>query len=222
MTTIHKEGIRIVTTIITFFVLLSVSFFLIFGNNIGAYIFTAILLILSVFTAFFFRNPKRNGIEYSQDQIISPCDGKVVIVERVYEPEYLNREVLQISVFMSIFNVHVNWFPTKGVVKHYKYHPGKYLVAWHPKSSTLNERTTVVIDNNGTDILVRQIAGLVARRIVCYAKEGVEATQDKEIGFIKFGSRMDIFLPLESEVKVKVGDIVTGTKTLLAQLNSNN
>lgn len=219
MTTIHKEGIRIILTIVTIFVILSLAVFFLIDNHIVSYVIISIFIILSIFTLYFFRNPKREPVTCDLSTIISPCDGKVVIVEEVEESEYFNRKVLQISVFMSIFNVHVNWFPVKGVVKYVKYHPGKYLVAWHPKSSVLNERTTVVIQNGENEVLVRQIAGLVARRIVCYANEGMDSSPEKQIGFIKFGSRMDIFLPLDTKVHIKPGDTVVGSQTLLATIN---
>lgn len=164
----------------------------------------------------FFRNPVRKTI-INPEHIIAPADGKVVIVDEVEEPEYFRGKRLQISVFMSPLNVHVNRSPVSGQVRYYRYHPGDYLVAWHPKSSTHNERTTVVVETQqGHMVLFRQIAGAVARRIVCYVKEGDRVTQGAEYGFIKFGSRVDIFLPPGSEARVKPGDIVWGGETVLA------
>ncbi|HPI45702.1 MAG TPA: phosphatidylserine decarboxylase, partial [Tenuifilaceae bacterium] len=133
--------------------------------------------------------------------------------------EFLKTKCIQVSVFMSVWNVHINWFPIKGIIKYYKYHPGEYLVAWHPKSSTHNERTTVVVErNDGVSILLRQIAGAVARRIICYAKEGNSVEQCSEMGFIRFGSRVDIFLPLDSKVEVKIGQKTTGNSTIIATI----
>ncbi len=166
----------------------------------------------------FFRSPR---ITISQDEqmVLCPADGKVVVIEEVEEPEFLKDKRIQISVFMSPINVHVNRNPISGVVKYFKYHPGKYLVAWHPKSSTDNERTTVVIENQvGIPVLFRQIAGAMARRIVWYVKEGQNVHQGDQFGFIKFGSRVDIFLPLGSKVTVGLGEKVKGGRTILAEL----
>ena len=148
--------------------------------------------------------------------IFAPCDGRIVQINRVFEPEYLKTDCLQISIFMSPNNVHVNWYPIAGVVEYMKYHKGKYLVAWHPKSSELNERTTIVINNGTHRALVRQIAGFVARRIVCYAKAGAQAEQNTQLGFIKFGSRIDVFLPLSVKVNVQIEQKVVGSQTILA------
>jgi phosphatidylserine decarboxylase len=149
--------------------------------------------------------------------VIAPADGKMVIIEDVEEPEYFKGKRLQLSIFMSPLNVHVNRNPVTGTVKFFKYHPGKYLVAWHPKSSTLNERTTVVVENEaGIPVLYRQIAGAVARRIRWYIKEGDPVVQGQEYGFIKFGSRIDIFLPVGTKVNVNINDKVRGGETVLA------
>jgi phosphatidylserine decarboxylase len=143
-----------------------------------------------------------------------------VVIEEVEEPEYFEGKRKQISIFMSPFNVHVNRMPVEGSISYYKYHPGKYLVAWHPKSSTENERTTVVAKmNNGTEVLFRQIAGALARRIKCYVQQGQKLEQGQEFGFIKFGSRVDIFLPLDAVINVKIDDVTKGGKTVIAQLN---
>jgi phosphatidylserine decarboxylase len=151
--------------------------------------------------------------------VLCPADGKVVVIEKTMEREYLKDVRIQVSVFMSPVNVHINRNPISGVVKYFKYNPGKYLVAWHPKSSTENERTTVVIENkSGVAILFRQIAGAMARRIVWYVKEGDVVDQGEQFGFIKFGSRVDVFLPLESEIKVGIGQVVKGGLTVLAEL----
>lgn len=174
------------------------------------------LLLLTVLQ--FFRSPLRK-ITVSEDTILCPADGKVVIVEEAEEPEYFKDRRLQVSIFMSPINVHVNRNPVSGLVSYFKYHPGKFLVAWHPKSSSLNERTTVVVrTGGGHEILFRQIAGALARRIVWYVKEGQEVTQGDEFGFIKFGSRVDLFLPLGTKVDVKVGEHVIGGKTVIGTM----
>lgn len=166
----------------------------------------------------FFRNPVRQWTK-EDAMVIAPADGKVVVIEKTFEPEYLKTECIQLSIFMSPINVHVNRYPISGKVLYYQYHAGKKLVAWHPKSSTENERTTIVIQHSsGKKILIRQIAGLLARRIVCYAKENSQVSQCDELGFIKFGSRVDVFLPLESEVLVQLNEIVQGGVTRLAKL----
>ena len=151
--------------------------------------------------------------------LVSPADGKVVVIEETFEPEYFKDSRLQVSIFMSPLNVHVNRSPIDGVVKYMKYHPGKYLVAWHPKSSTDNERTSLVIGNSSMSILLRQVAGAVARRICYYVKEGQDVKQNEEFGFIRFGSRVDIYLPLGTEVDVKIGQAVQGGITVLAHLS---
>lgn len=165
----------------------------------------------------FFRIPKRN-FTIGEQLIISPCDGKVVVIEETFEPEYFNDKRIQVSIFMSPLNVHVNRYPMSGIVDYVKYHQGKYLVAWHPKSSTENERSTIVVKNNRADILIRQIAGAVARRIVVYSKKEDQAIQNEELGFIKFGSRVDLFLPLGTKINVQIGDIVQGGISTIATL----
>jgi len=218
MTYIHKEGWKIILT--TFAIVLSI-------NLITNLVFNAspatswIVFILSAiffgFVTYFFRNPKRNIIT-DDDKIICPADGKVVVIEEVYEPEYFEEKRLQISIFMSPSNVHVNRTPIAGEVKYAKYHEGKYLVAWHPKSSTENERTSIVIDNGSVDVLMRQIAGKVARRIVYYLDEGDKVSQGSEVGFIKFGSRVDLFLPLNTKINVHIGQKVKGGITVIGEL----
>lgn len=175
-------------------------------------------LVFFILIVQFFRFPLRRPTK-EKDTVIAPADGKVVVIEEITETEYFNDKRRQISIFMSPMNVHVNWYPIKGKVVYSKYHPGKYLVAWHPKSSTENERTTVVIeDEKGRKVLVRQIAGAVARRIVCYSKEGDMADQGDQIGFIKFGSRVDIILPLDAEILIDLEKKTTGSITELARL----
>ena len=206
----HKEGFRIIT--ITFLAVVAVvisadqyisSLWMSKGIQIVALVF--LILVLQ-----FFRNPKRKALE-SETQIIAPADGKIVIIKEVEEPEYFHDKRLQVSIFMSPFNVHVTRYPATGEIKLSKYHPGKYLVAWHPKSSELNERTTIVIDHpNYGSILYRQIAGAVARRIVNYAKAGDKAIQGHDAGFIKFGSRIDLFLPIGTPLRVGLNEHVKG------------
>jgi phosphatidylserine decarboxylase len=215
---IHKEGHQIILTAFVILVILaSVTAFLLSGLLI---LMCAILLALAgmfIFIVRFFRYPQR-PISFGIENIICPADGKVVAIEEVEEKEYFKGKRIQVSVFMSPNNVHLNFFPIAGKVVYSKYHSGKYLVAWHPKSSEENERTTVVIQGEGKHIvLMRQIAGAVARRIVCYAKENQLAEQGGEMGFIKFGSRVDLFLPLDTIVDVKIGQIVTGRTTVIGR-----
>lgn len=176
-----------------------------------------IMFLLWFWIIWFFRLPKRAHTT-GENIAVAPADGKVVVIEETFEPEYFKDKRLQVSIFMSPLNVHVNRNPISGVVKYMKYHPGKYLVAWHPKSSTENERTTVVIGNEKNTILMRQIAGALARRICCYVKEGDMVKQNDEFGFIRFGSRVDIYFPIGTQIDVKIGDITQGGVTTLAHL----
>jgi phosphatidylserine decarboxylase len=178
-------------------------------------VITFALFLLWFWVVAFFRMPIRNMV-HGETKIIAPADGKVVVIEEAFEPEYFKEKRLQVSIFMSPINVHVNRNPVSGVVKYMKYHKGKYLVAWHPKSSTENERTTIVLGNDNGDILMRQIAGALARRICFYVKEGDVVTQNEEFGFIKFGSRVDLFLPLGTRVDVKIGDVVKGGVSVIS------
>lgn len=214
---VHKEGFP--TIAITFVVLLVLNLVFYFTvRNIpvqwmlGSVSFVFWLMIVS-----FFRLPHRK-MTYGDALVIAPADGKVVVIEETEEPEYFKDRRLQISIFMSPANVHVNRNPVSGTIRLSKYHAGKYLVAWHPKSSTENERHTVVIGSSHGDILVRQIAGAMARRIVNYSKEGTMVKQNEEMGFIKFGSRVDVFLPLGTPVKVQLNQAVKGGQTILAAL----
>lgn len=182
-------------------------------------VFTVISAVLFLLVLNFFRSPKRRFPGNRDRVVVSSVDGTVVALEKVFEPEYLNREVIQLSVFMTIFNVHANWFPVDGTVELVRHHPGRFLSAYLPKSSTENERSTIVIRTpQGHDVLVRQIAGAVARRIVTYAEPGETASIEDHMGFIKFGSRVDIFLPLDTEIFVKIGDKTTGGVTEVARL----
>jgi phosphatidylserine decarboxylase len=213
---IHNEGFKIIT--LFFLLLAGIDFVLIYFipiTWIWSILVTASVIFFYLIVSFF-RVPKRT-VTIDGNKILAPSDGKVVVIEEVQETEFLNDKYTQISIFMSPLNVHCQWYPINGIVKYFKYHPGKYLVAWHPKSSTENERTTIVVeDKEGRQILFRQIAGAVARRIVYFGKEGEEARQDKEAGFIKFGSRIDVFIPLKSTIDVKIGENVVGSQTVLA------
>ena len=213
----HKEGYTIITIsfiIIALINLLSATYIdsELISKSIGLITIIVLILILQ-----FFRNPKRKT-ELNDKLIISPVDGKVVAIEKVHEKEYFKDERIQISIFMSPLNVHVTRYAASGSIKFSKYHPGKYLVAWHPKSSEKNERTTIVINTKiFGEILYRQIAGAVARRIVNYAKVGNDVVQGKDAGFIKFGSRVDLFLPLDSKIKVELNQVVKGGEDTIAE-----
>lgn len=214
--TIHREGKATLIIALLFGVCLSAGGYLVMPLLIYPCLFVSAILFL--FFLYFFRRPAR--IPYVKDGfLVAPADGKVVVIEETEENEYFNEKRLQVSIFMSPFNVHINWYPIAGLIKFFKYHPGKHLVAWHPKSSTDNERTTVVLDTGKTEILMRQIAGALARRIVCYAKESTKVAQCSELGFIKFGSRVDLFLPLGTEVDVSIGQKVTGSQTIIGKLH---
>ena len=212
----HKEGTPsiLLGTIFTAIVLLLSDKF-IDTNWIKMLIQLSALLFLIIILQFF-RNPKRTAIA-NENYILAPVDGKVVVIEEVYEGEYFKDKRLQISIFMSPINVHVTRYPLSGIVKFSKYHPGKFLVAWHPKASEENERTTVVIENKTFGaILYRQIAGALARRIVNYAEEGMQIIQGADAGFIKFGSRVDLFLPLGTTINVELNQKAIGGKTIIA------
>ncbi|MBK6273271.1 MAG: phosphatidylserine decarboxylase family protein [Saprospirales bacterium] len=217
-TYIHKEGWKIVLS--TFAIVLAINLitnFLLHAGPFFSWTVFALTFSFFCFVTYFFRNPKRTIIT-DDNKIICPADGKVVVIEEVFEPEYFEDKRLQVSVFMSPANVHVNRAPIAGDVKYSKYHDGKYLVAWHPKSSTENERTSIVIDNGSVDVLVRQIAGKVARRIVYYLEEGDTIEQGADFGFIKFGSRVDLFLPLDTKINIKLGQKVKGGITIIGEL----
>ena len=216
---IHKEGrVSVLTTLFVFAVIICIIF-LSFGFRIIPIILAVALLVLFCFIAFFFREPHREVAPCSAKDILSSADGKVVIIKEVEENEFLRERTIQVSVFMSVFNVHINYYPIGGKVIYSNYHIGKYLLAWHPKSSEKNERTSVAIQTeSGAKILIRQIAGYVARRIVCYAKQNDLVSTGQQMGFIKFGSRVDFFLPLDSEILVKEGDKVKACQTVIARL----
>jgi len=220
--TIHREGTATIIWTIIFLVALNLGVHLLLSEYL---VVTVIVHVLSaallVIILQFFRHPSRRT-NAAEGQIIAPADGKVVVIEEVEEHEYFNgQKRLQISIFMSPFNVHVNRYPVAGTVKYVKYHPGLYLVAWHPKSSTDNERSTIVVeDQQQRPVLFRQIAGALARRIVYYAKEGETVTAGQECGFIKFGSRVDLLLPPDVKVNVQLNQVVTGGESVIATFNN--
>ncbi len=217
---IHKEGHRIVLSLTVVSLIVGVLWFVLMNGLpiVFRLIPAAALLFLMAFVLFFFRSPNRM-VKGSKNEFLSPADGRVVVVETTMEEEFFRGRMRQISIFMSPFNVHVNRYPTEGKLIFQKYHPGRFLVAWHPKSSLDNERTSLVLETpDGVKYMLRQIAGAVARRIVFYGKEGDQVLQGGELGFIKFGSRVDVFLPLNVQVNVKTGDKVKGGRTILAQL----
>ncbi len=213
----HKEGNTIILTSFLITIGLTVLVQLFIENETVKRLLFVVFIILLVLILQFFRNPKRTFTKDS-NSIVSPVDGKVVVIEEVFENEYFKDKRLQVSVFMSPLNVHVTRYPVSGIIKYSKYHPGKYLVAWHPKASEENERTTVVAHaTQWGDIMYRQIAGAVAKRIVNYAKEGDQAIQAEDSGFIKFGSRVDVFLPLDAKITVQLNQKVKGGITILAK-----
>jgi phosphatidylserine decarboxylase len=218
---IHREGFRFIsTTIIVLASLFLVNLFLFQKLELGIlfWIVNVVLLAIFVLIVQFFRVPNRK-INYQLGDVLCPADGKVVVIEEVEETEYFKDRRIQVSIFMSPLNVHANYYPIQGVVKYMKYHEGKYLVAWHPKSSTENERSTVVVqDCEGREVLFRQIAGALARRICLYAEEKQQVEAGKEFGFIKFGSRVDLFLPKSCKIFVKIGEKVSAIETKIASL----
>jgi len=216
--TIHKEGYVIILTTLAILLVLNVgAHFLWADNKLVQNVGYAASVVFFLLIVQFFRSPDRTLVP-NENLIMAPADGKVVVIEEVEEPEYFQGRRKQVSIFMSPLNAHVNWYPIGGEIQYVKYHPGKYLVAWHPKSSTLNERTTIVVkDEQGREILIRQIAGAVARRIVYYAEEKQEVIQGGQLGFIKFGSRVDVYLPLDAEVMVELEQSVSGSRTPIAR-----
>lgn len=207
---VHKEGRKF---LIVIFILLGITVYLFYS-----YIAIALAILIFSFFVSFFRKPKRS-IKPNDSIVYAPADGKIVVIEETEENEYLNNKCIQVSIFMSVWNVHINWFPVNGIIKYFKHHQGKYLVARNPKSSTENERTTIAISTKtNMEIVLRQIAGIVARRIKSYVPVNKEAIQGDEMGFIKFGSRVDIFLPLSSKINVKLNQKVKGNKTVIAEL----
>ncbi|MEP7197851.1 MAG: phosphatidylserine decarboxylase family protein [Saprospiraceae bacterium] len=217
MIRIHKEGTNwVIYSVVGYIIIIGLL------NYFSSILLWPIAILLGIFVYLvinFFRNPERIIAKLSEQLIYCPADGKVVVIEKVIEPEYFKDERLQVSVFMNPLNVHVNRYPWSGIVSYSKYHAGKFLVAWHPKSSTENERTTVVIKRkDGTEILMRQIAGAVAKRICCYSKVDDVAIQGADMGFIKFGSRVDLFLPLHAKINVSIDQVVEGNIDVIAEV----
>ena len=212
---IHKAGHILLFKAFVLFAFINVLVYAFIPNII---VFRAVLIVSSILYLLmvnFFRFPNRHII-VKDNTILAPADGKIVVIEETFEPEYLKKQCIQVSIFMNIFNVHINWFPVNGIIKFFKYHPGRYMAAYLPKSSTENERTTIAIETtNGQEIVMRQIAGAMAKRIVSYAPVGGVARQDEHAGFIKFGSRVDLYLPLGTKIDVKLGQKVTGSQTLI-------
>ena len=218
---INKEGYRIIAIsgLICLILWGLLYYFQSHNWEAGLLITSAVILVAFwLFIVAFFREPRRVKI-HDPELVFSPCDGRVVVTEVVHEDEYIKEEMLQISIFMSITNIHMNWMPVAGTVEYYKYHPGRFLIAWHPKSSTENERTTTVVRlDDGKRVLFRQVAGLIARRIVSYIKKDDKVNQNDVFGFIKFGSRIDVLVPKDSELLVEIGDPVVGSQTPIVRL----
>ena len=218
---LHEEGTKaILTTVAVIAAMVALVNWIWPVQTIGHYLLYAFDFVVLILTIRFFRVPIWRKTTVAENAVLSPADGVVAANEEVFEDEYFHEKRRQISIFMSIYNVHINFFPFDGEVTFYKYHPGKFLVAFNPKSSTDNEHNTIVLrDKKGREILVRQIAGFVARRIVCDLQPGDEAVVGEELGMIRFGSRVDVFLPLDAEVKVRIGEKVTGKSSVLSILN---
>jgi len=215
--TFHKEGyVSLLLTLVVTAIINAITHYFFAEYCLVVWLGYLLSAFLLITILQFFRSPKRTVV-FNDNHIIAPADGKVVVIEEVMETEYLKEKCIQVSIFMSPINVHVNRYPISGKVKYSKYHPGLFLAAWLPKSSTDNERTTIVVEHkNGKSVLFRQIAGALARRIVNYSKEGDTAVQGSEFGFIKFGSRVDLFLPLTAKIKVNLEEKVKGSQTVIA------
>lgn len=217
---IHREGYRIICYNSILWIVIAGLFFIFCRNLVVDCIVAAFCIYFAVFMLRFFRVPYRTPM-VDPYLVISPGDGKVVSITEVEENEFFHCKCMRISIFLTFFDVHITWSPVSGKVTYYKYHPGKYIFAFHPKASELNERTTIgVRTDSGHDLMFRQIAGIVARRVVCYAHEGGRIEQTEQAGFIKFGSRLDVFVPLDTEILVKKGDYVRGQESVLAKWNS--
>ncbi len=216
---IHREGTDILIILLLVLLCVNTVLWVWLGCSIAVIVISAVSLVLFVLAVNFFRSPRRRFGGDRTNVVVASADGKVVALERTFEDEYLHCEALQVSIFMSIFNVHANWFPVDGEVIYTKHHPGRYQAAFLPKSSSENERSTIVIRSpQGHEVLVRQIAGAMARRVVTYAHPGIEASIEDHLGFIKFGSRVDVFLPLDTEIDIKIGDNTTGGITQIGRL----
>ena len=222
---IHKKGYGVIATVFTVLVLITVGIMMLLNAMMETTHWTILAgviiigVIIFVWSITFFRVPTKRKITHEENAVVSSADGEIVAIEEVEEKEYFHDKRIQVSVFMSAYDVHVNWFPMDGVVSYVKYHPGKKLFAINPKSSELNERNSLAVrDEKGREVLFRQVAGVMARRIVCNIKEGDKAEVGKEFGMIKFGSRVDFFLPIDSDIQVEIGDDITGQVTVLAYL----
>ncbi len=216
---IHKKGYGVISTVIIIAAIIVAAVFLLIPLKWLQIAITAFCSVIVVWAFTFFRVPTNRTTTIEENAVVSAADGEVVVIEEVEETEYFHDKRIQVSIFMSAYNVHVNWFPMNGVVSYYKYHPGKKLFAINPKSSELNERNTLVVkDDQGREVLFRQIAGVMARRIICHVDKGAIAKVGEEFGLIRFGSRVDFFLPIDSEVKVKIGDKVKGKISVIAKL----
>ena len=216
---IHKKGYGVISTVIIIAAIIVAAVFLLIPLKWLQIAITAFCSVIVVWAFTFFRVPTNRTTTIEENAVVSAADGEVVVIEEVEETEYFHDKRIQVSIFMSAYNVHVNWFPMNGVVSYYKYHPGKKLFAINPKSSELNERNTLVVkDDQGREVLFRQIAGVMARRIICHVDKGATAKVGEEFGLIRFGSRVDFFLPLDAKVNVKIGDKVRGKITVLAHL----
>ncbi|MCM1030665.1 MAG: phosphatidylserine decarboxylase family protein [Oscillibacter sp.] len=217
--TLHKAGYSLLIKILAGIIILNCLTFYFIHTPAIVYAILTVSVVFYLLIVNFFRFPNRQ-ITVNNNTILAPADGTIVVIEETEETEYLKDRRIQVSIFMSIFNVHINWFPVNGIIRYFKHHKGKFLAAYLPKSSTENERTTIVIDcPNGQTVLMRQIAGAIAKRIVSYAPEGGEARQDKHAGFIKFGSRVDLLLPIGTDIKVKLGQKTKGSQTIIGTFN---
>jgi phosphatidylserine decarboxylase len=216
---IHKEGIKIIIYTLIFLLILNWIFFRVTNQSLVFYFFLALSAAVFLILLNFFRNPSRIFTGQQQGTVVAPADGTIVVIEEVMENEYLHEKRLQVSIFMSVFNAHVNWIPCDGKIIHYSHQNGRFMAAYLPKSSSENERSTIIIErDNGEQILVRQIAGAVAKRVVTYVKAGQECRINQQLGFIKFGSRVDLFLPMHAKVELSLGDCVKGNQTIITQL----
>jgi phosphatidylserine decarboxylase len=216
---VHKEGYKIILVAFLIAALINVAVFLASNGDIHFLKISGVVTIILFFLIVsFFRSPRREHYG-NDDAILAPADGKIVVIEEVEEPEYLKEKCIQVSIFMSPTNVHINWFPVDGIVKYFRHHKGRFKAAYLPKSSTENERTTIVIKHaDGVLVLLRQVAGAMARRIVSYVEEGKEVKQGQQLGFIKFGSRVDLYLPLDTKIYVKLNQKVRGKQTIIGWL----
>jgi len=217
--TIHREGYTTIFIAFLFVAVVLLTFNHIFSQQTWFHLILYIVgLWFFIMIVRFFRSPAR-ALNAGENIISCPADGKVVVIERTIEPEYFRDERIQVSIFMSARNVHINWFPVSGMIKYYFYHPGKHMVAFSPKASLENERATTVIQTaNGKEILIRQIAGAVARRIVTYPRVGTPEVQGDELGFIKFGSRVDLLLPLDTQLEIELNQVVSGKQTIIGRI----